>query len=422
MDSIRQLFSLVFAVSLMYMFLGCDFSNKKRLYLVGLFEAFVIIGDIFILLHFGYSTFMTLYPLIVHIPVVIAFVLLSKYKVIKVLFVHFTIVAIVTSITMIGIIILSFLSDNKSLVNIICYILYLPSIFLINKYLRPSFVYILSNRDKGWLGFCVIPVSYTLLIYMMSTFNVYDYLFSPKVVLKAILLLSMTISAYVLIFRFFKQTREQLTLQNEQDLLKAQIAAAHTHLEALQESQEKTILYRHDMRHHLNLISTFLADNNMSATQKYIAEVEKAIDDTVVEKYCSNYAVNLILSSYITKAKQEEIAVETKINLTEKNTISDMDLCVIFSNILENAINACTSIPNRKDRSLNILCANKNEKLYIQITNSFEGTVLFANDLPISTEENHGFGTKSIAAVAQKYKGIYSFSTLNKVFRSEIII
>ena len=114
----------------------------------------------------------------------------------------------------------------------------------------------------------------------------------------------LTLSAYFLILRFFKQTREQLTLQNEQNLLQMQVAAAQMHLEALQESQEKTIIYRHDMRHHLHLINAYLADNNQAAAQKYITEVEKTIEDAAVEKYCSNYTVNLILSSYIAKAKE----------------------------------------------------------------------------------------------------------------------
>jgi len=280
----------------------------------------------------------------------------------------------------------------------------------------------LRNTDKGWFGFCTIPVSYSVLIYMSSSYNVDAGLFKPRIVLIAILLLVMTLSAYILIFRFFRQTREQLSLQIEQTLLRTQIAAAQTHLETLKESQEKTIIYRHDMRHHLNLISAFLADNNKAATQQYIAEVEKAIESTVVERYCNNYTVNLILSSYISKAKEEQIAVETQINLSEKNTVSDMDLCVIFANAIENAINACMHIPNTNDRTMKIFCKNNNDKLFIQIANSYEGTLKFVDNMPVSTEENHGLGTKSIAAVAQKYSGLYSFSSDNKVFKSTIIL
>jgi two-component system, LytTR family, sensor histidine kinase AgrC len=60
-----------------------------------------------------------------------------------------------------------------------------------------------------------------------------------------------------------------------------------------------------------------------------------------------------------------------QINLPEKNTISDMDLCIIFANAIENAINASKLITNTNDRTLQILCKTKGDKLLIQITNSY---------------------------------------------------
>ncbi|GAB6152243.1 hypothetical protein JCM17380_09930 [Desulfosporosinus burensis] len=142
----------------------------------------------------------------------------------------------------------------------------------------------------------------------------------------------------------------------------------------------------------------------------------------IVNLDCFNYTVNLILSSYITKAKNEQINVETQINLPENNAVSDMDLCVIFANAIENAINACNSINIENDRTLKIVSKVNNNKLYIQITNSFDGTIIFVDDMPVSTEENHGLGTKSIAAIVQKYAGVYSFTAEDRVFKASIIL
>jgi hypothetical protein len=280
----------------------------------------------------------------------------------------------------------------------------------------------LRNAEKGWLSFCMIPIIYNVLTYTYSKYSFGSTSIAPKTIIYALLNFLLTLSAYYLIFRNFRQTREQLNLQNEQDLLRTQVSAAQVHLKSLKESQEQTIIYRHDMRHHLNLISAFLTDNNIVATQKYIAEVQTTISGTVVDEYCNNYAVNLILYSYLTKAKNDQITVETQINLPENNRISDMDLCVIFSNAIENAINACLHIADTKERILNIICMNKNDKLFIQITNSYQGTLDFVDDMPVSKEENHGLGTKSIAAVVQKYNGVCSFSADDKMFQSVVIL
>jgi len=120
--------------------------------------------------------------------------------------------------------------------------------------------------------------------------------------------------------------------------------------------------------------------------------------------------------------KKEDIQVETQINLPEKNHISDMDLCVILGNVIENAINACKGILNVNDRYLKIVCKNKNNKLFMQITNSYEGILEFDGDMPLTHEENHGLGTKSVTVITQKYGGVYSFSAEDGVFTTSIIL
>jgi len=422
MGYIRSVLSFIFAISVMYMLLDCEIKHKKDHYLLGLYAAVVLICDGSVLLNFGYTTFMKLYPILVHLPVFLSFVFVSKFKPIKVFFVLLTLVAISTSFSLVGIIISYFFDSSKVVVNIVSYILYLPTWLIIYKHISPTFLYMLRNTDhKGWAGFCLIPLSYSIILYSHGGYNL-DAIDIERILMNAVLLFILAFSAYYLIFQFFNKTREQLILRDEQNILISQVAAARLRFEALEESQQKTMLYRHDMRHHLNLINSCLADSNKEAAQKYIDEVKKTINDVTVEKYCSNYTVNLILYSYIMYAKKEEIKVETQINLPEKNAISDMDLCVIFGNVIENAINACNGILDANDRSLKIVCESKNNKLFIQITNSYEGNIKFVEDIPVSTMDNHGLGTKSIAAVAEKYSGVYSFTAKDGVFTTSIIL
>jgi len=421
MDYLRQLFQLIFAISVMYVLLDCNDKLKKNRFKVGIYATVVTICDAFVLYHVGYTRFMNLYPVLVHIPVLLAFVFVSKFRFSKVLFVHFTIVAITITFTTLGFIVSYFFGSNTVVINIVCYILYLPSWFLIYKHIRPAFLYMMRNTDKGWIGFCIIPLSYTLLLDSIGTY-IWEHVSIKSIIINASLCCVLAFASYYMILRFFKLTREQLTLQNEQEILKSQVLAAQMRLEALKESQEKTIIYRHDMRHHLKLIDNYLTDDNKAAAHKYITAVGNAIEETVVEQYSSNYTLNLILSSYIAKAKKEDIKVFVQIELPESSTVSDMDLCVILSNAIENATNACKCILNIENRSLSIICKSRSEKLFIQITNSFDGKVEFAHDLPVSTVENHGFGIKSIVAVVQKYEGVYSFTAADGVFCTSIIL
>jgi hypothetical protein len=421
MDLIWLLFTLIFATIAIYMLIDCEVKHKKTLYWLGLFVTLMIVIDSFVWIHFGYEIFMKRYTLLAQIPLFIAFIFVSKYKGVKLLFVHLTVIALVSSIVLIAILIASYFGLSRTYVNFICLILYIPTGFITYKYFRPYILYMLRNTDKGWFGFCVIPLTYFILTYSYDNYNM-DAIISHTSLAPIIRGLIFTLVSYIMILWLFKQTREQLTLQNEHNLLQMQITASKQNLEALKESHEKTIIYRHDMRHHLNLINVYIADNNKEAAQNYIAEVKKNIESITVETYCSNYSLNLIMNFYITKAKEQHINVETHIELPMELALSDMDLCLVFSNAIENAIKALALIQSSEDKILKIICITKNNKLLIKITNSFEGKVIFVDEIPIRNSENHGLGTKSIAAITEKYNGIYSFTAENNIFALNIII
>jgi two-component system, LytTR family, sensor histidine kinase AgrC len=257
LNLIRSLLSLIYAISLIYMLLDFEVKRKKSLYLMGLFVTVMLTCDGFVFLNFGYVSFMKLYPLLIHVPSFLAFLFVSKYKGIQLFFVLLTAFVLCTPPAGIGLIISSFFGFNKAIIMVVCFIMYIPMVFIVYRYFRPSFLYMLRNTDKGWLGFCTIPLSYYALIYFTGMHNVNNVLAESTLVIM-VLALILTLAAYVMILWFFKQTKEQFTLQSEQNLLKTQVAAAQVHFEALKESQEKTIIYRHNMRHHLNLINAYL--------------------------------------------------------------------------------------------------------------------------------------------------------------------
>ena len=428
MDYIRSILSFLFAIFMLYTFLDCDLQKSRKLYFSASLAAVFLMIDIVVLYNFGYVHFMMLYPLLVHFPVLIIFILLSKFSAIKVFFINSTVIAIVTSFSMLALIISSFWDYDKTMLNLICYTLYLPVGFLLYRYVRPAFLYMLRNTNEGWLGFCAIPLSFTAITYFLGKYNLDKVLADMSGVISELILtyaaaaLILVIASYALILRHFRQTREKITMESESDILRMQVNSARTHIDALKESQETAAIYRHDMRHHLNLINSFLLDDNKVAAQNYISQVRQNIEDSVVETYCSNYAVNLILNSWFTKAKEEGISVETRIDVPQKNKVSDMGLCIIFSNAIENALQACRRIPYTSERFIKVTCRSQNDQLFIQIINNYAEAVTFVDGLPISSEEEHGLGTRSIAAVVQGYDGLSSFKAENGIFEVSLIL
>lgn len=418
---IGEVAHLIYAIILNCMLLDCKLNHKKDIINLGLCISSIIIVNAYIFLNFGSVYFSRLYPIFVDVPIFILFLFISKYKGEKVLFVLLTVIVLCVPPIIIGKIVSLFFIHSIMVRKLVCMATYIPMLFIVYRYLRPLFLYMLQNAQTGWWAFCAIPSSFYALLYVPILYN-----YNPKELAKNLYLgifaNILVFSAYVIILRSFKQTREYLIMQNEQNILTIQITALQVRSEALKEAEETALINRHNMRHHLHLINSYLSDNDTLSAKKYIFEIEKSIDDSVTVKYCNNNAVNLILSSYINMAENQNITVESQIYIPKDCEIADMDLCIILSNAIENAINACVAINDVTDRKININCTSKNEKLFIRVTNNFKGKVEFLDGMPITEEENHGFGTKSIATTVEKYNGIYSFTAENGVFKMSIVL
>ena len=252
MDLIEFLVTFGYSITLMYMLLDCEVKRKKDIYMMGLLVTILLVCDRFAWLSLGYQSFMILYPVFVQVPLFIIFQLVSKYKGIKLLFVLLTVIFLSSPPILIGYIVSSFFGYNDVILNAVCISLYLPITFIVYKYFRPLFLYMLRNAKKGWATFCLIPLSYNTFTYLLGRYDVELVRDKPLLWIDTLVAI-LIIAAYVLILRFFKQTREQLIMQNEQNILTMQVTSLQARYETMKQSEEKTIIYRHDLHHHLHL-------------------------------------------------------------------------------------------------------------------------------------------------------------------------
>ena len=136
-----------------------------------------------------------------------------------------------------------------------------------------------------------------------------------------------------------------------------------------------------------------------------------------MQRYCENDAANLILSAFVGRA--EKIKVEMKIQgtLPEVIMISGIDLCVLLSNALENALNACAPIAAKGvNCTIDVQFYECDGKLFLQVINPCEENIRFRNGIPVSEQPDHGIGVQSICAIVRRYKGVYSFAVQDSKF------
>jgi hypothetical protein len=395
--------------------------NSKKTYAV------IVIGNVFIwLLNFliyeikGLVFLDHVFLLTASVPAFICFSMVAKYKGAKVLFSLLT-------VSIFGMLnaFLSFLPTLAikhyvvdALVNSLCFVLTI--VFIIKVFRKPYFK-ILDALEKGWGPFCFVTSLMLAIIFLLQYY--------PVPIRSKLENIPLLFIAYVLMFAFyaivylnFENITQYYQLKQDKRLMLLQTEMQKKEYDAILDKLNAAQIYRHDMKHHINAMNVLLRENNTIEAEKYLGKLSDRLNETVIDQYCENYVVNAILSSYISKAKEEGIGVTCKADVPADLKMEELELGAVFSNAMDNAIAACGKIEDRSNRKVSVDCREHCGQMYIQISNTFAGEVKFDGEYPVSNREGHGFGTRSIAAIAQKYGGVFSFASEEGRFVTTVLL
>lgn len=182
--------------------------------------------------------------------------------------------------------------------------------------------------------------------------------------------------------------------------------------------------WRHDYHNHIQVMKAYLELEKYKDMDDYLNELDKDLTniDTVLKT--GNLMVDAILNSKLSMAISQDIDINAKATVPKKLQVSDVDLCVVIGNLLDNAIEAAVKVENPKDRFIRVYIREMKGQLYISVTNSVGGEVKKIDLEYISTKLgiNHGFGLKRIDNIVNKYDGFLNRQNEKGVFATEITL
>lgn len=231
--------------------------------------------------------------------------------------------------------------------------------------------------------------------------------------------LALLVTVYVLFYDIVTGITEREELEKRSQLLEMQ---SHQFCE-LQEYMRQTARIRHDFRHSVHLLSTLAENGDLDSIRAHLSEYGQRLAESVPAQYCSNAALNALFGYYREMADSAKIKTDWKIELPEPLTVSELDMAALFGNIMENAISACSTLPEG-ERYFNLTAEIRHgNSLYIVSTNSFDGNVRKGKDGYYSTKHSgHGTGLVSITAAAEKYGGSAQFRNSGKEFFADVVM
>lgn len=216
--------------------------------------------------------------------------------------------------------------------------------------------------------------------------------------------------------------RTKLLLQEETNQLSKQIGIQKTHYAELTNRIDESIRLRHDHRHHLQTIFSYLKQNKIEKAICYLNEYIDTREQNERIVLCRNMLVDALLHYYKSKCQEHNIAFECLAELPVNLSISDTDFSILLGNLLENAFEAA-SLVNSTDSFMKVQIQWQKGKIIASIQNSFEKEPIIKNGHFYSTKHSGtGIGTASAKIMTEKYHGVIAFDSQNNHFCVTFII
>lgn len=178
----------------------------------------------------------------------------------------------------------------------------------------------------------------------------------------------------------------------------------------------------HDIK---NLISVLRAENNSGNSRKCLDELEGSISQYGADFKTGNTTLDTLLAAKSLTCQHQGIELTCVADGTKLDFIGVPDLCAIFGNALDNAIEGTLKVEDRERRLIHLAVSQQKQFVLIQIENYFGGELTFEDNLPVTTKQNrqdHGFGLKSIRHSVRNHDGVITISAEDGWFRLKILI
>ena len=206
------------------------------------------------------------------------------------------------------------------------------------------------------------------------------------------------------------------------DSMDKQIDAQVVHYEAMVKVYEELRWFKHDYHNlHLGLYS-LLMQKDFEGAVSYLRSDEMSLGNISYAYETGNVVLDALLGEkqIIADGSKTKIRFE---GVMPGKLISTADICIVFGNALDNAIEACAMLPNTDEKVITVKVSRSRPFLFIKITNPVISNVQINNNSIVTTKADkqaHGIGMHSIHTIAKKHSGTVSLSCEDNVFSIEI--
>lgn len=191
----------------------------------------------------------------------------------------------------------------------------------------------------------------------------------------------------------------------------------------LQQRYQNSMETIHDAKRHVRALESLIQSDHLAEAQQYKESLFQKLNELQPSIHCDNPLLSAILNHVFLKAEQRHIALKMDLQGEEQlSMLAGVDLTTIVSNLLDNAVDAVSELPEEQ-RYIHFAVAFQIGEIMIHVENPTKNDLKREGNAVVSTKEGHlGLGLKNVEMVVKKYKGDFKIDVKDGIFTAAITI
>ncbi len=188
------------------------------------------------------------------------------------------------------------------------------------------------------------------------------------------------------------------------------------------EQQEETIKFRHDWKNHMLLIQEMMKQGQYDKAEHYFRDLTASTDKSVRKVATGNELLDMVLSSKAGNMEEYDIVLSLKGDFSWFGNMKQVDCCILFSNLIDNAIEANQKI--EANRYIILRTGQTEGVFYCEIKNPMAGALQKEEERIVTTKtdkEKHGIGLQNVYDIIDDYHGQYHITTDNQEYSFQMV-
>lgn len=296
---------------------------------------------------------------------------------------------------------------------------------IISNFIKNKVIPTLSiDDDKILKDNCIIQVILRFFEFIISIGVDFSFNSSIKYILTRCCILSIYYYLFSTFCRTATEINYKLRLEKKSLYISNQLNSQKKHYTDLSNHIKEIRAAKHDLKHHLTLIESYLASKDTKKLEEYIKEYKLTIPANIEIYNEQNFMLNTLFHRYIQIANSNGIDLNIKFDLDNNLAIQDTDLCIVFGNCIENAIEACNNL-ELDNRKIYVRTKIHNDMILITIDNNFNGKIEKKGDIYLSSKRSYsceGIGIASVKEIVKKYNGYAKFEPTEREFKVSVMM